>query len=76
MKNNVTKELFMKWKFLVLVEDKIPKSVKWFKDIQPENLLDKFIHFGKHDMNCNYLGKKREWRVKQNFNENKETKKV
>ena len=67
MKNNVTKELFMKWKFLVLVEDKIPKSVKCFKDIQPENLLDKFIHFAKHDMNCNYLGKKREWRVKKYF---------
>ena len=67
MKNNVTKELFMKWKFLVLVEDKIPKSVKCFKDIQPENLLDKFIHFAKHDMNCNYLGKKWEWRVKKYF---------
>ena len=71
LKNNVTKELFLKCMNLDLVEAKIPASVKCFKDIRPEKIFHKFIHFVKHDMNCNYLAKKLfSW-----FNENKKTKK-
>ena len=58
LKNNVSKELFMKCMNLVLIEAKIPSSIKYFKEIQPENLFFKFIKFVKHDMNCNYLSKK------------------
>ena len=70
LKNNVTKELFMKYMNLVLLEIKIPPSVKCFKEIHPEYLFHKFIHFVRHDMNCNYLVKK----VIGRFNGNKETK--
>ena len=70
LKNNCTKELFMKILDIVISEAKLPSNVKNFKDVPELNIFHQFIVFVKTDMNSNFLAKKLiAW-----FNENKESK--
>jgi len=70
LKNNTTKELFMKILKAVLSVAEIPSSVKMFSELSSLNLLSYFIGFVAKDMNCNYLAKKlRQW-----FNESSDFK--
>jgi len=70
LKNNTTKELFMKILKAVLSVAEIPSSVKMFSELSSLNLLSYFIGFVAKDMNCNYLAKKlRQW-----FNESSDLK--
>ena len=71
LKNNCTKELFMKIFNIVVAESKLPSSIKAFKEIAENNLFHRFLMYVKSDMNSNYLVKKLiAW-----FNDNKESKK-
>ena len=65
IKNNTTKELFMKM-FKIVVSQSNLKNVKMFSEISPDNLFSKFIFYIRFTMGCNFLSKKMiRW-----FNEN------
>ena len=70
LKNNTTKEMFMKLVKVVLASSDISTNIKFFKDLPQDNLFSFFINYVRTEMNCNFLGKKMiTW-----FNENKEGK--
>ena len=56
---------------VVLVEAKLPLSIRDFKSVPDGNIFNVFINFFTSDMNCNFISKKLiTW-----FNENKEANK-
>ena len=58
LKNNCTKELFMKILDIVIAEAKLPSSIQDFKQVPELNIFRQFISFIKSEMNSNFLGKK------------------
>jgi len=65
LKNNTTKELFLKVMRIALSEAKL-YNVKKHSDINDDNLWNRFLLFVKSQMGCNFLVKK----IIQWFNEN------
>jgi hypothetical protein len=57
LKNNVTKELFMKL-FRIVVSGSDLKNIRVYSDVSPDSLFFKFIDFLRSKMGCNFLSKK------------------